>query len=96
MSLTLEMVAVGMAVAVAVAWAARAGWKSLKSQGVCSSCGSSGECPIANNPEALAELSQKGQLNHLDNCQPGGLTCQELAEALEIETPSPPSKTRTT
>ena len=52
--------------------------------------------PIASNPEALAELSQKGQLNHLDNCQPGGLTCQELAEALEIETPSPPSKTRTT
>jgi hypothetical protein len=96
MSLTLEMVVVGVAVAGAVAWAARAGYKSWKSQGVCSSCGSSGECPIANNPEALAELSQKGQLNHLDNCQPGGPTCQDLAEALEREPLSQPPETRIT
>jgi hypothetical protein len=95
MSLTLEMVAVGAAVSGAVAWAARAGWKSWKSQGVCSSCGSSGECPIANNPDALAELSQKGQLNHLDNCQPGGLSCRELAEALEKEATSRASETKT-
>jgi hypothetical protein len=96
MSLTLEMVAVGGAVAAAVTWAARAGWKSLRSKGVCSSCGSSGECPIANNPEALAALGQKGQLNHLDNCQPGGLSCQELAESLNRDTTSPAPETKTT
>ncbi|MEN8005862.1 MAG: FeoB-associated Cys-rich membrane protein [Candidatus Krumholzibacteriota bacterium] len=81
----LEMVVVIVAVAVALAWAGRAAWRSVRKQGVCSSCGSSGECPIAQDPEVLAEITQKGQLPHLDSCQPGTLTCQELAEALEKE-----------
>ncbi len=96
MGMTLETVVVGVAVVIAVAWAARAGWKSLKSQGVCSSCGSSGECPIASNPDALAELSQKGQLNHLDNCQPGGPSCQELADALDKNAAYQPQESETT
>lgn len=90
MGSTVEIVVVGVAVAGALAWAARAGWKSIKTQGTCSSCGSSGECPIAGNPEALTELSQKGQLPHLDSCQPGGPSCQDLAEAIDRDAISRP------
>ncbi len=85
MGSTLEMIIIGVAVATALVWAVRAGWKSVKSKGVCSSCGSAGECPLANNPDALAELSRKGHLPHLDSCQPGTLSCRELAEGLERE-----------
>ena len=78
MGSSLEMVIVGVAVLAALVWAVWAGWRSVRKQGVCSSCGSSGACPIAGNPEALAELSRKGQLNQLDSCQPGTLSCHEL------------------
>ena len=89
MGSTLEIIVVGVIVAVAAAWASRAIWRSVKKQGVCSSCGSSGECPIADNPDALAELSKKGRLTNLDSCQPGALSCQELADTLEKESSSP-------
>jgi len=85
MSSTLEMLVVGSAVAASLIWAARAGWKSVKSKGGCSSCGSAGECPFVGDPEALAELSKKGQLTNLDSCQPGTISCQELVESLEKE-----------
>ena len=85
MGSTLEMIVVGVVVAIALVWASRAIWRSIKKQGVCSSCGSSGECPIAGNPDALAELSKKGQLTNLDSCQPGTPSCQELADSLEKE-----------
>ena len=85
MGSTAELIAVGVIVTVALAWAGRAIWRSVKKQGVCSSCGSSGECPIAGNPDALAELVQKGQSPHLDSCQPGTLSCHELADSLEKE-----------
>ena len=88
MGSTLEMVVVVVVVAVAMAWAGRAIWRSVKSKGGCSSCGSAGECPIAGNPDALAELSNKGQLTNLDSCQPGALSCQELADSLEKESSS--------
>jgi len=95
MGSTLEMIIIGVAVATALVWAVRAGWKSVKSKGACSSCASSGECPIANNPAILAELGRKGRLTNLDSCQPGALSCQELAEELEKEslenTPEPGS-----
>ena len=83
MSSTVEMLIVGGVVAVALAWSGRAAWRSWRKQGVCSSCGSSGDCPVAGNPEALSELSQKGQLPHLDSCQPGARSCHELADMLE-------------
>ena len=86
MGSTLEMIVVGTAVAVALIWAARAGWKSVKTKGGCSSCGSAGECPFVGDPEALAELSKRGQMTNLDSCQPGTISCQELAESLEKET----------
>ena len=85
MSSTLEMLVVGSAVAASLIWAARAGWKSVKSKGGCSSCGSAGECPFVGDPEALAELSKKGQLTNLDSCQPGTISCQELVDSLEKE-----------
>ena len=83
MNSSVEMVIVGVVVVVALAWAGRAAWRSWRKQGVCSSCGSSGECPVAGNPDALTELSQKGQLPHLDSCQPGALSCHELADMLQ-------------
>ncbi len=86
MGSTLEMLVVGVAVTVALIWAGRTGWKSVKSKGGCSSCGSAGECPFVGDPEALAELSKRGQLTNLDSCQPGTISCQELAESLEKET----------
>ncbi len=85
MGSTLEMVVIGAAVAVALTWAIRTGWRSVKSKGGCSSCGSAGECPFVGDPDALAELSKKGQLTNLDSCQPGTLSCQELADSLEKE-----------
>jgi len=88
MGSTVEMIVVGVVVAVAAAWASRAIWRSVKKQGVCSSCASSSECPLAGNPDALTELIQQGQAPHLDSCQPGALTCQELAEQLEKESSS--------
>ncbi len=85
MGSTLEMIIIGVAVATALVWAVRAGWKSVKSKGVCSSCGSADECPLVNNPDILAELSRQGQLTNLDSCQPGAISCRELAESLEKE-----------
>jgi hypothetical protein len=83
MAAVVELMVVGGAVTAALAWAGRAGWRSWRKQGVCSSCGSSGECPVADNPEALAEIRARGQLSHLDSCQPGTLSCEDLAQALE-------------
>jgi hypothetical protein len=83
MGSTLEMTIVGVVVGAALVWAIWAGWKAVKSRGVCSSCGSSGECPLASNPEAMAELGQKVRLNHPDSFQPDGPSCQELAGTLE-------------
>ena len=91
MNQVMEMIVVGAAVTVAVVWAGRAGWRSWRKQGVCSSCGSSGGCPVAGNPEAMAEIRKKGQLPHLDSCRPGALSCQELAEALEKEPTAEPT-----
>lgn len=76
MGSTFEMVIVGVVVAAASIWALRAARRSVKEQGVCSSCGSSGDCPVGKNPEALAELGRKGKLD-----QP--TDCRELAEVLE-------------
>ena len=76
MGSTFEMVVVGVVVVAALIWAGRAVWSSVRKQGVCSSCGSSGECPVAGNPEALEELGRKGMLN-----QP--TDCQDLADVLE-------------
>ena len=88
MSSTLEIIVIGVVVAVALAWALRAGWRSMQSKGGCTSCGSEGECPLVGDPDALAELSGRGQLTNLDSCQPGTPSCQELVDSLEKESSS--------
>ena len=88
MGSTLEMIVIGVVVTAALVWVARASWKSVKSKGGCSSCGSAGECPFVGDPEALAELSKKGQLNNLDSCQPGTISCRELVDSLEKDSSS--------
>lgn len=47
-----EMAVVGLLVAGAGAWAVRALVRSLRKPGGCSSCGSSGDCPLVKLPEA--------------------------------------------
>ena len=48
MNVGMETVVVGVAVAGAGAWAVRALVRSLKKPGGCSSCASSGGCPLVN------------------------------------------------
>jgi|GEM_PF-1337752 len=88
MGSTLEMVVVGVAVAGSLVWAGRAAWRSVRKQGVCSSCGSSGQCPVAGNPKALEELGREGKLKQPTNCK-------ELAEVLEKDAHTEYSRTTT-
>ena len=75
-----EMIAVGAAVVGAAVWALRALIRSVKRPGGCTSCADSGACPLANNPEALAELGRRGQMTPLDGCHPSGTSCQQLVD----------------
>ncbi len=81
----MEMMVVIVVVAVALAWAGRAVWRSVKGKGACSSCAEAGSCPLVENPELLADLSLKGKMGHLDKCNPGGVDCKELLEELEAQ-----------
>jgi hypothetical protein len=57
MSSIFEMVIVGVVVAVALVWAGRAAWRSFRKTGGCSSCSSSGECPLVKDPDAPISLT---------------------------------------
>lgn len=83
MSAGFEAIVIGAVVFVALLWAARAAYRSVKNSGGCSSCASSGECPLANNPEALAELTRQGQATPLESCHPQTASCAELLESIE-------------
>lgn len=74
------LIVVGV-VAAAVLWAARAAYRTWRAQGTCSSCGSSGDCPVARNPELLADLTAgRGG-------KPGdSASCKDLADVLEKNT----------
>jgi hypothetical protein len=61
MSLGLESIVIGALVAGALAWAVRAVYRSVRHTGGCSSCSSSGDCPLTKNPEAMAELVRLGR-----------------------------------
>ncbi len=61
MSSMTEMVLVGVVVGVALFWAVRAIWNSVRKGNACTSCTSSGDCPVENNPEMLQELGEMGQ-----------------------------------
>lgn len=59
MHLNLETIIIGVLVLGAAIWAARAAWRSVTHAGGCSSCSSSGDCPLMKNPDALFELQQR-------------------------------------
>ena len=58
MALTLETVVIGVVVAGTFAWAIRAGVRSVRKTGGCSSCATSGDCPISKDPEALDRIAR--------------------------------------
>jgi hypothetical protein len=60
MSLTLEYVIVGVVVAATVLWAVRALLKTLRKTGGCSSCATSGDCPVTKDPELISDLLEVG------------------------------------
>jgi hypothetical protein len=83
MNLGAESIVIAVVVSGALVWAVRAGYRSVKQTGGCSSCSSSGECPIVDNPEALAELTRQGRAASRDGCQPEAHSCNELIASLE-------------
>jgi len=83
MSTGIEAIVIGAIVFIALLWAARAVYRSVKNTGGCSSCASSGECPLVNNPEALAKLVRQGQATPLESCHPQTASCAELLESVE-------------
>ena len=87
MSIGLETIVIGVLVLSALTWAARAAYRSVKHDGGCSSCASSGECPLVKNPEALAELTRQGQATPLESCHPETASCSELLDSLEEKKP---------
>ncbi len=83
MNFSVEIVVITVLVLGAVAWAARAAYRSVKGAGGCTSCSSSGECPFVKDPEALAELTRQGQATPLESCHPQSASCAELIDSLE-------------
>ncbi len=83
MSLGFESIIIGVLVLTALTWAVRAAYRSVKQNGGCSSCSSSGECPLVKNPDALAELTRQGQATPLESCHPETASCFELLESVE-------------
>ncbi len=81
-SLTADRIIMGVIVLAAGAWAVRAIYRAVKNKSVCSDCSSTGDCPLSNNPEALAQLAHSGQLSKLDHCQNSPPDCQTLLESL--------------
>jgi len=63
MTLTVENVIVGLVVAATVFWAVRALVRSVRRTGVCSSCASSGDCPLNKDPGAPADLLEARSLS---------------------------------
>lgn len=58
-----ETLAVGAVVGGAVLWAWRGLWRAAREKKVCSTCGSSGDCPLVNGkgfPRRDAEAPQGG------------------------------------
>ncbi len=82
-----ETIVIGVVVLIAALWATRAVHRSVKNSGGCSSCASSGECPLVNNPEALAELTRKGQAASLESCHPQKPSCAELVDSYVEDKP---------
>jgi len=78
MSGTVEILIIGVIVGSAVVWALLSVWRSWRTRQVCSSCASSGECPVMEHPSQLGDLSES--VREGDNgtvatpCSAGALT----------------------
>jgi len=71
MSSLTETIVIGISVAVAAAWAVRAIWRAVRGGKACSSCSSSGDCPLINQKQNLAKMGQ------LDQCGPNTYQCPD-------------------
>lgn len=56
MNLTTEYIIVGVIVAVTLAWAVRALVRTVRKTGGCSSCATSGDCPVSKDPDLISDL----------------------------------------
>lgn len=56
MNPTTEYIIVGVIVAVTVAWAVRALVRTVRKTGACSSCSTSGDCPVSKDPDLISDL----------------------------------------
>ena len=56
----LEYLIVGAVVLLAVFWAVRAGMRTVRKTGACSSCASSGDCPATKDPALISDLMELG------------------------------------
>lgn len=79
----IEMMVVGVVVTVALAWAGRAIWRSVRGGKGCSSCADSGNCPLQENPQLLEELTSLGP----KTCHPGQTNCKDLLDTLQTRGP---------
>ena len=87
MSIGIETLVIGGLVAGTLFWAARSAYRAVKHTGGCSSCSSSGECPLVENPEALTELSRQSRTTPRESCHPQTASCGELGDSLEEKKP---------
>lgn len=61
MSWSWDTILMMVVVALAALWAGRSIWRAAHGGTGCSSCASSGTCPLVNNPEKLEELLKNPQ-----------------------------------
>ena len=87
MNIGIETIIIGGLVAGALIWAARSAYRAVKHTGGCSSCSSSGECPLVENSEALTELARQSRRTPRKNCHPETASCGELVESLKDKKP---------
>ena len=59
-SFGVETIVIGVAFLGAVVWGVRGAVRSFRKTGSCSSCATSGDCPVMKDPKALEKL-QKGE-----------------------------------
>lgn len=60
MNTTLEYIIVGLVVLVTMAWAGRALVRTVRKTGGCSSCATSGDCPVNKDPDLVSDLLEVG------------------------------------
>lgn len=79
MAVGMESVVIGVAVAGAGAWAARALVRSLKKPGGCSSCAGSGACPLVKGPLVNGPLADDPAAESGASCCPTSLPTESPA-----------------